>query len=129
MGMIPYYMFVERDTGAHEYFSVPLAEAYEIFTEAYSKVSGLAKTVRGPSMSAWPGKILICGIIGKGKEKKFVLKFLQSRNPALVNKTFFADFDAKATWLDELDIEFEMNEHIEDMHMEQTLAGINKELL
>ena len=55
MGMIPYYMFVERDTGAHDYFSVPLAEAYEIFTDAYARVSGLAKTVRGPSMSAWPG--------------------------------------------------------------------------
>ena len=27
MGMIPYYMFVERDTGPQDYFSVPLARA------------------------------------------------------------------------------------------------------
>src|SRR5690606_5720057 len=31
LGMIPYYMFVERDTGPQDYFAVPLAQAYEIF--------------------------------------------------------------------------------------------------
>jgi L-lysine 2,3-aminomutase len=34
-GMIPYYMFVERDTGPQDYFAVPLARAYEIFRDAY----------------------------------------------------------------------------------------------
>jgi L-lysine 2,3-aminomutase len=55
MGMIPYYMFVERDTGPQDYFAVPLARGYEIFRVAYQGVSGLARTVRGPSMSASPG--------------------------------------------------------------------------
>ena len=45
MGMVPYYMFVERDTGPQDYFAVPLARGYEIFREAYQGVSGLA----GPS--------------------------------------------------------------------------------
>ena len=31
MGMIPYYMFVERDTGPQDYFAVPLARGYDIF--------------------------------------------------------------------------------------------------
>ncbi|MGD9898163.1 MAG: KamA family radical SAM protein [Calditrichaceae bacterium] len=105
MGMIPYYMFIERDTGAHNYFSVPLYRAYDIFTEAYSQVSGLAKTVRGPSMSAHPGKILVDGIADVNGEKKFILKFIQARNPKMINKPFFAKYDEKATWLNELTIE------------------------
>ena len=39
-------MFVERDTGAKNYFEVPLAEAHRIFRDAYMQVSGLARTVR-----------------------------------------------------------------------------------
>ena len=54
LGMIPYYMFIERDTGARGYFEVPLARCYEIFRDAFQQVSGLARTVRGPSMSAFP---------------------------------------------------------------------------
>ncbi len=115
MGMIPYYMFVERDTGAQHYFSVPLARAYDIFTEAYAKVSGLAKTVRGPSMSAWPGKILISGIKGSGDAKKFILKFIQSRDPDLINIPFYAKYDENAIWLDDLELEPDMQEAIDEM--------------
>ncbi len=118
MGMIPYYMFIERDTGAHHYFSVPLYRAYKIFTEAYSHVSGLAKTVRGPSMSAWPGKVLISGVMGEGEEKKFVLKFIQCRNPELNNQIFTADFDPRATWLTELNIHSPMKEQIAALRSE-----------
>ena len=49
LGLIPYYMFVERDTGARNYFEVPLVRAYELFKAAYSKVSGLSRSVRGTS--------------------------------------------------------------------------------
>ena len=45
LGAVPYYMFVERDTGAKHYFALPLAKALRIFDEAYRKVSGLARTV------------------------------------------------------------------------------------
>ncbi len=115
MGMIPYYMFIERDTGAQHYFSVPIARAYQIFTEAYSQVSGLAKTVRGPSMSAWPGKVLVDGIVGQGEIKRFVLKFIQSRNPELINKPFYAKFNDQAVWLDDLEIESALQEAIDEM--------------
>ena len=57
LGCIPYYMFVVRDTGAQHYFGIPLVKAYEIFIKAYKQLSGLARTVRGPSMSATPGKV------------------------------------------------------------------------
>ena len=102
LGMVPYYMFVERDTGAKAYFEVPLARAYKVFTEAYSQVSGLCRTVRGPSMSASPGKVVVDGVTEVGGEKVFALKFLQGRDPAWANRLFFAKYDPKATWLSDL---------------------------
>lgn len=106
VGGIPYYMFVERDTGAKRYFEAPLARALEIFNDAYRQVSGLARTVRGPSMSATPGKVLVDGIAEIRDEKVFVLKFLQGRDPQWVGKPFFAEFDSEATWLSDLNPAF-----------------------
>ncbi|PWF45094.1 KamA family radical SAM protein [Massilia glaciei] len=102
LGAIPYYMFVERDTGPSDYFALPLARAHEIFQAAYQMVSGLSRTVRGPSMSAFPGKVVIDGIVTINGEKLFALQFLQARNPDWVRKPFFAEFDPTATWLDHL---------------------------
>ena len=102
LGIVPYYFFVERDTGAKNYFAVPLARAFEIYRDAYTKVSGLCRTVRGPSMSATPGKVTIEGIAKINDEKVFVLNFLQGRNPDWVKRPFFAKYDRKAKWLNEL---------------------------
>ena len=102
LGMVPYYMFVERNTGAKAYFEVPLARAYKVFTEAYSQVVGLCRTVRGPSMSAMPGKVVVDGITQVAGEKVFVLKFLQGRDPKWANRVFFAKYDPRATWLSDL---------------------------
>ena len=102
LGCIPYYFFVERNTGAEEYFSIPLIRAYEIFRDAIQKVSGLNRTVRGPSMSALPGKVAIEGITEIRGEKVFVLTLLQGRNPEWVKKPFFAKYNEHATWLSDL---------------------------
>lgn len=102
LGAIPYYMFVERDTGPSHYFELPLAKAYAVFQEAYKQVSGLARTVRGPSMSAHPGKVVIDGIVTLAGEKVFALQFIQARNADWVRKPFYAKFDSKATWFDQL---------------------------
>jgi KamA family protein len=103
MGMVPYYMFVERDTGPQDYFAVPLARAYEIFRDAYQGVSGLCRTVRGPSMSATPGKVCVDGITTIAGLKVFVLRMIQARDPKLVGSPFFARFDPDATWLTDLE--------------------------
>jgi hypothetical protein len=103
MGMIPYYMFVERDTGPQDYFAVPLARASEIFRAAYQGVSGLCRTVRGPSMSATPGKVCVDGITEVAGVKVFVLRMIQARDPELVGTPFFARFDPAATWLTDLE--------------------------
>ncbi|RLK50153.1 L-lysine 2,3-aminomutase [Alkalispirillum mobile] len=102
LGIIPYYMFVERDTGARHYFEVPLARAWEIYREAMKQVSGLSRTARGPSMSAGPGKVEVQGVAEVHGEKVFVLRFIQGRNPDWVQRPFFAKFDPEATWLDQL---------------------------
>lgn len=107
MGCIPYYMFVVRDTGAQHYFGVPLVRAQEIFRNAYKQLSGLGRTVRGPSMSATPGKVQVDGVVTIKGEKVLSLRFLQGRNPDWAWKPFFAKYDEKAIWLDDLKPAFE----------------------
>lgn len=106
LGLVPYYMFVVRDTGAQEYFGVPLVRSWEIFQSAYQRVSGLGRTVRGPSMSAEPGKVEVMGISEVAGEKVMALRFLQGRNPDWVCRPFYAKYDEEAIWLDELEPAF-----------------------
>ena len=96
LGVVPYYMFVERDTGARRYFEVPLERTRQIYADAISNVSGLARTVRGPSMSAGPGKVEVVGVQEIAGEKIFVLRFLQGRNPDWVGRPFFSKFDPQS---------------------------------
>lgn len=101
-GAVPYYMFVERDTGPYEYFKVPLARAHEIFRSAYQTLPGLARTVRGPVMSATPGKMVVDGITDSAEGRFFQLRMLQARDPHLVSRPFRAHYSETAAWLDEL---------------------------
>jgi len=93
LGIVPYYMFVERDTGARAWFEVPLARAWAIYREAMQRVSGLGRTARGPSMSAGPGKVEIQGVTEIQGERVFVLRFIQARNPDWVQRPFFSRYD------------------------------------
>lgn len=102
LNCIPYYMFMARDTGAQHYFKVTLEEAWNIFRDAYQQVSGVCRTVRGPSMSADPGKVQVLGISDVAGEKVITLRFLQGRNPDWIGRPFFAKYDPEASWLDEL---------------------------
>ncbi|TVR04561.1 MAG: lysine 2,3-aminomutase [Spirochaetaceae bacterium] len=106
LGIVPYYFFVERDTGARDYFSVPLVEAWRIFREAAQTVSGLARTVRGPSMSTTAGKIELLGPAIVHGERCLALRFLQGRNPDWTYRPFFARYSETATWIDELEPAF-----------------------
>ena len=123
LGAVPYYLFVERDTGPKQYFQVPLARVLRIFSTACSDVSGLARTVRGPSMSATPGKVLVDGVATIGGDKVFVLKMVQARDPGWVNRVFFAQFDSQATWLDELRPAFGGHEFFFDPYIRAMYEG------
>jgi KamA family protein len=102
LGLVPYYMLVERDTGASRYFSVPLARALGIYQDAVRGLSGLGRTARGPIMSAGPGKVHIVGTITREGQQCFVLNFHQARNPTWTNRLFYAQYSETATWLSEL---------------------------
>jgi L-lysine 2,3-aminomutase len=102
LGAVPYYAFVERDTGPRGWFELPLVRAWEIVREALSRVTGLARTARGPSMSTSAGKIVVDGPAFAGRERVLALRFLQARNPEWVGRPFFARFCSDATWIDEL---------------------------
>ncbi|MGW4356482.1 KamA family radical SAM protein [Nocardia sp. NPDC004582] len=102
LGMVPYYMFVERDTGPRDHFAVPLAAATAIFADAYRAVPGLARTVRGPVMSATPGKVVIDGVTTIADRRVFALRLLQARDESLVGTPFFAHYSETARWLDDL---------------------------
>ncbi len=101
-GCVPYYMFMARDTGAQPCYSVPLVRAAQIYGDAYRQVSGLSRTVRGPSMSATPGKVEVVGVSTVNDQRVIALRFLQARDPEWVMQPFFARYDEEATWLDEL---------------------------
>ena len=107
LNMIPYYMFIARDTGAKQYFEISLKKAWEIFRDAYRQVSGVCKTVRGPVMSTLPGKIQVLGITEVEKNGQqvdaFVLRFIQARNPKWVNTPFLAKYNPRAYWINDLE--------------------------
>lgn len=105
VGAVPYYLFVERDTGPHDYFKVPLARAVDIFAAAYRTLPGLARTVRGPVMSATPGKVVVDGVEDTPQGRFFLLRMLQAREPSLVGRPFRARWSDRAAWLDDLELE------------------------
>ncbi|MES9973430.1 MAG: lysine 2,3-aminomutase, partial [Candidatus Thiodiazotropha sp.] len=76
--------------------------AWQIYRDAMKQVSGLGRTARGPSMSAGPGKVEIQGVTEINGEKVFVLRFIQARDHDLVQRPFFAQYDEKVTWYDQL---------------------------
>ncbi|OFY84097.1 MAG: lysine 2,3-aminomutase [Bacteroidetes bacterium RIFCSPLOWO2_12_FULL_35_15] len=131
LNCIPYYMFIPRDTGAQDYFAVTLENAWQIFRGAYQKVSGVCRTVRGPSMSCTPGKVQVLGVSEIKGEKVFVLRMLQGRNPDWVARPFFAEYNKDAIWMDELkpafgeqkfffedELELIFDEHVTDDEIE-----------
>jgi len=122
LGCIPYYLFVERDTGARHYFELPLIECWNIFREAYSRVGGNSRTVRGPSMSATPGKVQVLGVSEVAGEKVIVLRMLQGRNPDWVGRPFFAKYSETARWLDDLEPAFGEEKFFFEDELEEMLS-------
>ncbi|MBP9120258.1 MAG: lysine 2,3-aminomutase [Ignavibacterium sp.] len=102
LGCIPYYMFVARNTGAQHYFSIPLIEAWKIFRETYQSVSGICRTLRGPSMSCLPGKVQILGVADVKNERVMTFRMIQGRNPDWAARPFFAKYDEEAIWYTDL---------------------------
>ena len=103
LGCIPYYLFIPRNTGPRHCFEVPIHRAFRLFQKVYQNVSGLVKTIRGPVMSMKHGKIHVIGITNIGDQKRFVLEYIQAREPSLIRTPFFARFNPEATWFNDLE--------------------------
>lgn len=101
-GIVPYYMFVARQTGAQRYFAVSLERALEIYQEAIRSVSGLARTARGPVMSTTGGKILLDGTMKLGSENALVLRVLQSKDPSHTGAISLVTSSPGSQWLNDL---------------------------
>jgi KamA family protein len=123
LGCIPYYMFVARDTGAQHYFGVALVEAWRIFRKTYQSVSGICRTIRGPSMSCVPGKVQILGVSEVRGEKVMVLRMIQGRNPDWAARPFHAEYDEKATWFSDLKPAFGEEKFFFQDELDAVLSG------
>lgn len=123
LGMVPYYMFAMRDTGAQQYFAVPLITASAIFRSALSQVSGIGRTVRGLTMSATPGKIQVVGPSQIQGETVLELRMLQARREEWLHRTFFARYDERALWIDDLVPAFGEKEFFFEQSLRDVLAA------
>jgi len=104
LGLIPYYMFVERQTGPYDYYSIPLARVYEIYQRAVKTSASFAKTVTAPVMSASLGKVQVLGTIDSplDDEKYFILQYVRHRDYTKTFKPFLMKYDETSTWVDQL---------------------------
>ena len=89
LGIVPYYMFMARDTGAQAFFDVPLVRAQRLYADAIRNTSGLCRTARGPSMSCTPGKVEVTGTQTILGQEAFVLRFLQCRDESWIGARCF----------------------------------------
>ncbi len=105
LGMIPYYMFIERETGPFDYFNVPMAEVYNMYQKAAIETGSFAKTVTAPVMSAAMGKVQILGVVDNPADGKkyFMMQYVRHRDYRQTFKPFFMHYDPKATWVSQLE--------------------------
>ncbi len=120
LGLVPYYMFVERETGPYDYFQIPLAEVYQTYQEAIRESGSFAKTLTGPVMSADKGKVHIMGVADNPVtgEKYFIMQYVRHRDYRQTFRPFFMKYDTQATWVDQL---------TEVVPEEMTVAAGNKQ--
>ena len=81
-GVAPYYMFVERDTGARRYFGLPLAARWTS-TAVPAPGVGSGAHRAGPVMSATPGKVAVDGEVDLGRGAAFSPRMLEARDPVV----------------------------------------------
>jgi len=96
IGVPPYYVFLCRPTLGNEPFAIPVEEGYEIFEQARSLCSGLAKRAR-LVMSHETGKVEVVGI-SKGR-----VFFKYNRSVDIENDAKFLVFNSNpdAYWFDD----------------------------
>ncbi len=96
MGIPPYYIFQCRPTEGNKSYSVPIEEAYEIFVDAQSRVSGLARRARF-AMSHRTGKIEVAALTGE----HIVFRYHRAAAEENAGRVMIFDRNPRAHWLDD----------------------------
>ena len=96
MGVPPYYVFQCRPTEGNESYSVPIEQAFRIFSRAVERMSGLAKRARF-SMSHVTGKIEVLGLT----DDRILFKYHRAANPRHVGRILMFRRNPDAFWFDD----------------------------
>ncbi len=97
MGCTPYYLFQGRPTAGNEPYEVPLVRGWQIFQEALTRGSGLARRPRFV-MSHESGKVEILGV----DERHIYLRYHRAKRPENRGQLVIMQRDDSAYWLDQL---------------------------
>lgn len=104
LGVDPYYVFICRPAIGNYKYTVPVEEAWQIFTDAQSLCSGLDKKAK-LVMSHFKGKIEVVGpldlIIDGELQKFFVMKYHRAAEEQNEGKIFLVESNPSARWLDD----------------------------
>jgi len=100
IGVPPYYIFQCRPVIGNEMYAVHVETAYDVFEEAKSLVSGLAKRARY-TMSHRTGKI---EVIGKD-DGLIYFKYHQAANHDDYNRLIVCKSNPQAYWFDDYEQE------------------------
>ncbi|MFQ5512212.1 MAG: KamA family radical SAM protein [Candidatus Krumholzibacteriia bacterium] len=113
IGVPPYYVFQCRPTLGNHTFSVPVEKSYEIFEQARTRSSGLAKRAR-LVMSHATGKIEIAGLT----ETHVIFKYLRAARDEDNSRILIFERDPDACWFDDY-------EEADLQEVEDLLTGTN----
>ena len=102
-GMVPYYLFALRPTGTSKYYRIPIEKIFSEYIKAYRELSGLCKTIRGPVLSTKWGKLIIENICMHKNSKKFILKFINSKEKWKMGKVYYADCALNRYWINAIE--------------------------
>ncbi len=97
MGCPPYYLFQGRPTAGNKAYEVPLVHAWQIYQEAISRGSGLARRAKF-AMSHATGKVEVLAI----DEKHIHCRYHRALNPDDCGRIMVYHRDDDAYWLDHL---------------------------
>jgi lysine 2,3-aminomutase len=97
IGCPQYYIFQGRPTAGNEPYSVPVVQGWQIFQEAITRGSGLARQARFV-MSLENGKVEVLAV----DDDRIYLRYLQAKDVDLIGKFMMFRRDDAACWFDEL---------------------------
>lgn len=102
LGIVPYYLFVERPTGPYSHFRIPLGDVLDICREGERAMSGLCKSIRAPVMSTGIGKVHLVGKVRVDGSDVFVCRVLQARDHSMDGMIFMAKYSEDDYWVSDL---------------------------